>query len=313
MINPIIFQFELFGIPFALHWYGILIMLAVMVGAWLTTVEVARRGSKTEFIWDALPVVLIAGIIGARLWYVLNATLGGSSYYTDNPVKILMITEGGLHIFGALLLGGLTAYFYLRKAKVSFWLLLDSVAPALLIAQAVARPANFINQELYGQPTTLPWGIPIDAFHRLPQYADLSQYPVSTTRFHPTFAYEMIWNLATGGLLLWAVRRFPDRFKPGMAFACWLVLAGVGRFIIEAFRPDQPLILDTAFSYSRLVAALMAVAGVVWLVLAARQKALVVPAPARSSAATRSPKSGTQAAAKPAKGAGLYRQKRKKK
>jgi len=299
MIDPIIFQFKLFGIPFALHWYGVLIMAAVLVGTWLTTVEVARRGSKTEFIWDALPVVLIAGIIGARLWYVLNATLGGNTYYVENPVKILMITEGGLHIFGAILLGGLTAYIYLRRTGVSFWLLLDSVAPALLIAQAVARPANFINQELYGQPTTLPWGIPIDAAHRLAQYADLTQYPVETTRFHPTFAYEMVWNLITGGLLLWVVRRFPERFKPGMAFACWLVLAGTGRFIVEAFRPDQPLIPGTALSYSRLIAGLMAVAGVVWLAVASR-RAAPAPAPVQVKKTA------------PIKRQGVYGQKRKK-
>jgi phosphatidylglycerol:prolipoprotein diacylglycerol transferase len=313
MIDPIIFQFEVAGVRFALHWYGVLIMLAVLVGTWLTTVEAARRGSKTEFIWDALPVVLIAGIVGARLWYVLNATLGGSTYYTSNPIKILMITEGGLHIFGALLLGGLTAYLYLRRAKANFWLVLDSAAPALLIAQAVARPANFINQELYGQPTTLPWGIPIDAAHRLPQYANLVEYPVETTRFHPTFAYEMIWNLIMGGLLLWAVRRFPQRFKPGMAFAAWLVLAGIGRFIVEGFRPDQPLIPGTTLSYSGLVAALMAVGGAVWLFLAARwgtpqsKVSRQEPAPAASkpAAAAHSPRT--------ARNIGVYRQKRKKK
>ena len=325
MINPIIFQFELWGVPFALHWYGVLIMAAVLVGTWLTTMEAARRGSQTEFIWDALPVVLIAGIVGARLWYVLNATLGGSTYYTDNPIKILMIAEGGLHIFGALVLGGLTAYLYLRKANVSFWLLLDSVAPALLIAQAVARPANFINQELYGPPTTLPWGISIDAAHRLPQFSNLAEFPVDTTRFHPTFAYEMIWNLITGGLLLWAVRRFPERFKPGMTFAAWLVLAGTGRFIVEAFRPDQPLLPGTALSISRLVAALMAVAGLVWIVLAARGTLQLGTATAKSGSRSRksaaaprpsTPKAPRQAKtsenAEPSKNTGLYRQKRRK-
>jgi len=159
------------------------------------------------------------------------------------------------------------AYIYARKKKIDLWLLLDAVAPSLLIGQAVARPANYINQELYGPPTDLPWGIAIDEVHRIPPYNDLAAYPLETTRFHPTFAYEMIWNFLAAGLILWATRRFKDKFKPGAAFAAWLVLAGVGRVIIETFRPDQPRIPGTALSYSRLVAGLMALVGIIWLLV----------------------------------------------
>ena len=105
---------------------------------------------------------------------------------------------------------------------------LDVAAPVTMIGQAIARPANFINQELYGQPTTLPWGIHIDAAHRIPQYSDMTLYPEST-RFHPAFAYEMIWNFITAGTLLWLARRFPEKFKPGAMFSWWLVISGVGR------------------------------------------------------------------------------------
>jgi len=178
----------------------------------------------------------------------------------------IIIPEGGLHIYGAILFGGLAAYYYARRNNIDMWLVMDSVAPALLIGQAIARPANFINQELYGQPTTLPWGIPIEASHRLPQYSDMSLFPEST-RFHPAFAYEMLWNFITAGALLWIARRFPEKFKPGAMFGWWLVISGVGRVIIEAFRPDQPRIPGTDLSYSRLVAAIMAVAGVVMLLV----------------------------------------------
>jgi len=265
MIDPVLFSINLFGLQLTLRWYGLILMTAVVLGAWLTARQVRKRGGNPEIVWDALLVVLLAGIVGARLWYVLNATLGGNRYFLENPLKIFAITEGGLHIFGAFLLGGLAAYIYARRKEVDIWLLLDSVAPALLIGQAVARPANFINQELYGPPTALPWGITIQADHRLAPWSDLAQYPVETTRFHPTFAYEMIWNLLAGGLLLWISERHPEKVKPGALFAAWLVLAGVGRFVVEAFRPDQPRIPGTDLSFSRLISLLMAVVGVIFL------------------------------------------------
>ncbi|MFM8321175.1 MAG: prolipoprotein diacylglyceryl transferase [Chloroflexota bacterium] len=267
MIDPVIFSFNIFGLTLALRWYGVLIMSAVLLGAWITSRQLARRGENPELVWDALLVVLVSGVIGARAWFVLNATLGGSRYYLDNPLKILAITEGGLHIFGAFLLGGLAAYLYARAKQLDILLLLDSAAPALLLGQAAARPANFINQELYGPPTDLPWGIPISAPHRLPPWNDLAQYPLETTRFHPTFAYEMLWNILAGGLLLWLARRYPQKLKPGALFAAWLVLAGLGRVLIETFRPDQPRLPGTGLSYSRLVSLLMAVAGLLWLLV----------------------------------------------
>jgi phosphatidylglycerol:prolipoprotein diacylglycerol transferase len=238
-------------------------MFGVVVGGWLADREVTRRGEKGERIWDLLVWVLPAGIIGARLWYVLNSILGGSSYYLDNPAQIINIPQGGLHFFGGLLFGAIVLYVYMRKYKLDFWLFLDAIAPAALLGQALARPANFINQELYGQPTDLPWGISIDAAHRLPIYANLSP----ATRFHPTFAYEMIWNILGTLLLLWLARQYVERLKPGTIFGGWLILAGVGRAIIEQFRPDQPLIAGTPISYSALVSMLMAAAGIVLLLI----------------------------------------------
>lgn len=266
MIDPVIFSFELFGITIALRWYGVLVMSGVVVAAWIAEREYARRGENGEHIWNALIWALPVGVVGARLWYVANATLGGNSYYMDNPGQILNIPQGGLHFFGGLLFGALAMIFYIRRNNLDPWLLLDVAAPVTMIGQAIARPANFINQELYGQPTALPWGIPIEASHRIPPYNDMNLYPDST-RFHPAFAYEMIWNFLAAGLLLWAARRFPEKFKPGAMFSWWLVLAGVGRVIIEFFRPDQPRIPGTAVSYSTLVAALMAVAGAILLLV----------------------------------------------
>lgn len=267
MINPIIFSFKLFNWEIVLRWYGVLVMLGAVVGAWIAEREIRRHGENGETIWDAMVWVLPLGIVGARLWYVVNNILGGGTYYVENPIKILYVWEGGLHFFGGLLFGAIALYFYLKSNGMDFWLFLDAIAPAVFIGQALARPANFINQELYGPPTKLPWGIPIDAGHRLTQFADLSQFPVETTRFHPTFAYEMILNILLALLLIWISRQYADRMKPGAIFSGWLVFAGLGRAFIEFFRPDQPHIGDSFVSYTMLVSLLMAVAGVVMLLV----------------------------------------------
>jgi phosphatidylglycerol:prolipoprotein diacylglycerol transferase len=268
MINPVIWSFKLFTLTITLRWYGVLVMFGAVVGAWIAGKEIKRRGENDEAIWDAMVWVLPLGIIGARLWYVVNDILGGRSGYLDNPIKILYVWEGGLHFFGGLLFGAIALYFFLKNNGMDLWLFLDSIAPAALIGQALARPANFINQELYGPPTKLPWGILINNFgSRLPQYQDLTQFPLESTRFHPTFAYEMILNILLGLLLLWIALRYSESIKPGTIFGGWLVAAGLARTFIEFFRPDQPRIGDSFVTTSMLVSLLMAVAGVLFLLV----------------------------------------------
>jgi len=283
MIDPVIYTIG----NFSLRWYGVIVMIGVIVGSLIVERELKRRGENPESIWDALiwpwyfgpnmylPLigdfrlflprgVLILGIIGARLWYVMNDILGGNTRYLDDPSQIYKVWEGGLHIFGGFLFGAITLLWFLRSNKLDPWLFLDSAGPAMLIGQGIGRIANFINQELYGPPTTLPWGIQIQAANRLPEFRSLSE----ATRFHPTFAYEMLWNFATAGLLLWLSRRYEKQIKPGTLFAGWLLAAGIGRTWIELFfRPDQPKIGDSPISYSMIVAALMAIAGAVILML----------------------------------------------
>jgi phosphatidylglycerol:prolipoprotein diacylglycerol transferase len=274
MIDPVIFSIEIFGINITLRWYGLIVMIGVIAGALIVERGLRARGEKGDRIWDSLIWVLPAGIIGARLWYVLNAVLGGNQSYLENPASIFRVWEGGLHIFGGFLFGMAALLYYLRQNKLDPWLFLDAAGPGALVGQGVGRLANFVNQELYGPPTTLPWGIPIDAEHRLPQYQDLGLFPVETARFHPTFAYELLWNFASAGLLLWLSRRYKDDLKPGTIFAGWLVLAGVGRVIIEFFRPDQPKIASLGISYTSIFAALMAILGAVLLM--ARYRAINV-------------------------------------
>jgi phosphatidylglycerol:prolipoprotein diacylglycerol transferase len=117
MIDPVLFKIQLGNFTLAIHWYGIIVVTAVIIAAWLASKEVKRRGENPEKIWDMLPWLLLIGVIGARLWYVANATLGGSTYYLEKPAAILNIPEGGLHIFGGFIFGGLAfiIYAYLNK------------------------------------------------------------------------------------------------------------------------------------------------------------------------------------------------------
>lgn len=269
MIDPVIFSIG----GFSLRWYGVIVMLGVIVGSLMVERALKRHGEDSDTIWDALIWVLPIGILGARLWFVMNATLGGDTRYANDPAEILKVWHGGLHIFGGLLLGGAALLIYLNKNNLDTWLFLDAAGPAVLVGQAIGRIANFINQELYGPPTTRPWGILITNIdNRLTQYKDLIKYPIESTRFHPTFAYEMLWNFTTAGILLWLSRRYGKQLKPGTIFAGWLIAAGFGRVFIEFFRPDQPKIAAWGISYTTIVSALMAVTGAVLLM--ARYKAI---------------------------------------
>ena len=263
MIDPVLFSFKLFTLQVTLTWYGLIVMSGVLIGAWFAEREVRRRGENGEVLIDAMVWAVIAGILGARLWYVMNATIGGNRTYIEDPMSIIRPPIAGLHFFGGLLFGAIVLIIYLRKNGYDVWLFMDAVAPVTLLGQAIGRIGNFINQELYGPPTQLPWGTTIPADHRLLQYADLSQYPVETTRFHPTYFYEMILNVLAFLFITWYGRQNKDEIKPGTLFSLWLIFAGFIRTFIEFFRPDQPRLGDTFITTSMLVAFLMGVAGVV--------------------------------------------------
>lgn len=263
MIDPVLFSFKLFTLQVTLTWYGLIVMSGVLIGAWFAEREVRRRGENGEVLIDAMVWAVIAGILGARLWYVMNALIGGNRSYIEDPLSIIRPPIAGLHFFGGLLFGAIVLIIYLRKNGYDVWLFMDAVAPVTLLGQAIGRIGNFINQELYGPPTQLPWGTIIPADHRLLQYADLSQYPVETTRFHPTYFYEMILNVLAFLFITWYGRQNKEDIKPGTLFSLWLIFAGFIRTFIEFFRPDQPRLGETFITTSMLVAFLMGVAGVI--------------------------------------------------
>ena len=267
--------------PLSIHFYGIIIVAGALVGGYVATSEARRRGEEPEHVWNALTWCLIGGILGARLYHVLSSpqgdVVGFQFYFVTNPFETirifgasipfptaLMIWNGGLGIFGGVAGGVLALAIYAWRNGLSILRWLDIAAPGLILAQAIGRWGNYINQELYGPPTTLPWGIRIDAEYRLPQFADLSRYPVETTRFHPVFLYESLWNLAAFIVLMVIGRRFKDRLVDGDIVSLYLILYGLGRLFIEALRPDAWLVggIPTA----QIVSAVMIVAGAALMV-----------------------------------------------
>lgn len=225
-----------------IHLYGVIIMLGALAAAWLASVEAKRRGLSGDIVWDVLLWVLLGGIIGARLWHVFTPTpsmmfLNPETGRLENPyfaggtvhiLDILTIWHGGLGIPGAIIGGALALYLYCRAKKLDFLVWTDIAAPALALGQAIGRWGNYVNQEIYGQPTTLPWGITIER---------AAGYPVGT-RFHPLFLYESIYSLLNMAFLLWLGRRYEDKLLPGDIFLTYLIIYPVGRFLLEFIRLD---------------------------------------------------------------------------
>jgi phosphatidylglycerol---prolipoprotein diacylglyceryl transferase len=155
--------------------------------------------------------------------------------YLTNPLDILKVWEGGLGIPGAVIGGGIALYIYCRRRKLNFLLWADIAAPALALGQAIGRWGNFVNQEVYGRPTTLPWAVHIDPAFRYPGYENIETY-------HPLFLYESLWNLGLMALLLWIGRRYDKWLKDGDIFLIYLIGYPIGRFLLEFLRLDVSMV-----------------------------------------------------------------------
>jgi phosphatidylglycerol:prolipoprotein diacylglycerol transferase len=223
--------------PIMIRYYALIILAGAMVAAWLATQEAKRHGKDPEMVWDMLPWLLIGGIIGARLWHVLtpsssNAAMGlTTQYYFQHPLEILKIWKGGLGIFGGIIGGAIALAIYCRAQKQNFFEWTDIIAPGLLIAQAIGRWGNFVNQEVYGPPSDLPWAIYIDPAHRLPGFETVERY-------HPLFLYESLLTLLGGLLLLYIARKYKEKLFTGDLFLMYLVYYPLVRFGLEFIRLD---------------------------------------------------------------------------
>ncbi len=261
-VDPIIFSVG----PFGIHWYGLLIVIGIILAAISAAHLAENAGENPDHIWDALMIAVIFGVIGARAYHVFSSPEGGLlgwDYYRQNPIEALYIWEGGLGIFGAIIGGmlGMLIYTRIKKLRPLQWM--DFGAPGLALGQAFGRWGNYINQELYGPPTTLPWGVQIPAHHRIMPFTNLSEYPPDTL-FHPTFIYESLGALLIFVLLFWLSAKHRERLHEGDILVGYLIGYSIIRFFTEMLRPDAWLMgqLAAAQVFSLVFIAL----GVIFLV-----------------------------------------------
>ena len=249
---------------FEIYFYGIIIMSGVIAAAYVAYKRAPKYGQDAERVWDMVTWAVIAGVIGARIWHILTPSPSlqaqgiTTMYYLTHPLDAIDIRNGGLGIVGAVAGGALAIFIYLRRIKASFLTWMDIIAPGLILAQAIGRWGNFVNQELYGAPTNLPWALFVDPLHRLPQYADVAYY-------HPTFLYESLLNLIGMGLLIWIGNRFFERLKPGDLFLVYLIYYPIVRIFMEMLRLDSSTVAGLNANQALMVVVALASAAVLAL------------------------------------------------
>lgn len=211
--------------PLRVTFYGILIAIGVALAWRITVRRYQDKGGDPALAERILIWVVVIGFLGARLAYVSTHL----SRFEGEWWKVIAVWEGGLALFGGLTAGAITLFVLGRREGTDVSVLLDALAPAVPVAQAFGRWGNYFNQELFGTPTDLPWGLAIDPEHRPAAYPDAAT-------FHPTFLYESIWNLALAGLIVWLDRRYPA--LRGRLIGVYLAGYAVMRFLLELIRTD---------------------------------------------------------------------------
>ena len=251
-IDPVLFSLG----PFTVHWYGVLVVTGIMLGAQVAAYLAKRAGEDPERVWDMLMVAVITGIIGARIEYVTVSPHW--TYYSQHIADAFKIWEGGLRIYGAVVGGALGVLGYAMVTKTRPWPLLDFAAPGMAMGHAIGRWGNFINSELYGPPTTKPWGLLIPLPYRVPPYNDIGLYPPDTL-FHANFLYESIANLLLCLVLVWVADRFRGRLKEGTLIAGYLIGYSIIRFFMDYWRTDN--------TSAQVPALIFAALGIVFLIV----------------------------------------------
>ena len=216
--------------PLRVHFYAVFILIGIAAAILIGNRRLVARGGENWVVLDIALWTVPFGIIGGRLFHVFTHA---NDYFGagKNPMEIFAVWNGGLAIFGALILGGFGAFVGCYQSGIKLFAFADAIAPGVILAQAIGRWGNYFNQELFGKPTDLPWALQIDR----PNPAIPTGLPDSAT-FHPTFAYEMLWNLAAFALLILLDKRFDLRW--GRLFGLYLIAYSAGRFWIEGLRID---------------------------------------------------------------------------
>jgi phosphatidylglycerol:prolipoprotein diacylglycerol transferase len=250
--------------PLYVRFYGVILMLGVVAAAYLADREAQRRNMNTDFLWDSLFWMVIGGVIGARLWHVLTPSPSlvaqgiTTSYYLSHPLEAIAVWRGGLGIPGAVI-GGLIALKMMAKRRnQDFPDWIDVLAPALPLGQAIGRWGNFVNQELYGAPSDLPWAITIAPQYRLAEYANKATY-------HPIFLYESLWSLASVFFLLWLARKFGKKLISGDLFLIYLITYPTIRILLDFLRLDASEV--AGFNANQSAMAIVLLLSVITLIL----------------------------------------------
>jgi prolipoprotein diacylglyceryl transferase len=226
--DPILQQFNI-G-PLTVHTYALCILAGIIAAVIITQKRLSNRGAESGIVLDIILWAVPLGIVGARFYHVFTH---GSFYFHPgaNLWDIFAIWDGGNALYGSLIGGAVGAYIGCRRAGIRFWAFADALAPAMLVAQAIGRLGNWFNHELYGLPTTLPWGLQIESTN--------VSFPAGLpdgTLFHPLFLYEIVWNLIGVGIILLCQRRF--KLQWGKLFGVYLIWYGLGRSWLESIRID---------------------------------------------------------------------------
>lgn len=265
--------FDLFGMTInpTFHWYGLIIVTGILVAAALVAWMAKHDEDKEpEHVWNALIWIVFLAVIFARLWHVLFPSVSSveagrtAEWYLTHPFDLhdglFIVWSGGLSIFGAVIGGalGIVLYAYRYKLDILSWI--DLAAIAVPLGQAIGRWGNFVNEELYGKPTTLPWGLRIE---------NPPDKYIEYTHFHPLFLYESLWNLLTVGVLLFIWLRCRDRFKRGDFLLLYMISYGTARFLLEFLRIE--VTVSGGVNVSQAFSAAAAILAVVLLIVRHRE------------------------------------------
>jgi len=217
--------------PITVYWYGVMYAVGLLAVWLVLSAEVKRRGLDVGLLVNGMIIVAGAALVGGRLYHVIDQW----ALYADDPIRIILPPYSGLGAFGGLILGTVAgvAYAAYKRQPILVWA--DAVTPGILVMQAFARWGNFFNQELYGPPTNLPWGIAIDCAHRVAAYP-CETYPFDTTRFTPLFLYESLSGAIGAIVLLWVARRFASRLLAGDIALLVFAWYSTTRFLLEPLR-----------------------------------------------------------------------------
>jgi prolipoprotein diacylglyceryl transferase len=247
--------------PIPLRAYSLFIILGIFVAIWLGNKRWIARGGKLGQVSDIAIFAVPFGIIGGRIYHVAT---DWEKYFGpgQNWIEALKIWNGGLGIWGAIFFGGVGAWIGCKYYKIYLPPLADALAPGIIFAQAIGRMGNYFNQELFGRPTDLSWGLEIAERYRPKGFESFST-------FHPTFLYEILWNVAIGFALIYIDRRF--KLGHGRVFALYVSLYSLGRLFIENMRIDEARII-LGFRFNVFTSLLIIVGGLVYFVISSKTK-----------------------------------------